>query len=186
VVTGCVPALPNHQHQLNLPCKSRVFSPTTGSDDKRRRLSIPTEKPNLSGNWTPTPRSGKLPICRDFMIGETGFEPATARPPAGGMGWYSVVGARVCCVFCRWVLLSFAQFVPRIVPQRRDTVRAEPAAAKTPIETRLRATATRTRGDLLQVGEELRGDLDVLDLADDGAHSQLVLLQEIAEPLSVD
>ena len=29
-------------------------------------------------------------------IGETGFEPATARPPAGGMGYRSVDGARVC------------------------------------------------------------------------------------------
>jgi hypothetical protein len=29
------------------------------------------------------PSTRKIPICRLFVIGETGFEPATARPPAG-------------------------------------------------------------------------------------------------------
>src|SRR5947209_9671609 len=30
-----------------------------------------------------SPKSQNKPICRAFLIGETGFEPATARPPAG-------------------------------------------------------------------------------------------------------
>ena len=33
---------------------------------------------------------------KDQIVGETGFEPATARPPARGMGCRSVDGARVC------------------------------------------------------------------------------------------
>jgi hypothetical protein len=41
----------------------------------------------------PTPE-GEETLAR--AIGETGFEPATARPPAGGMGCRSVDGARVC------------------------------------------------------------------------------------------
>src|SRR5436190_5125389 len=51
------------------------------------------------------------------LIGETGFEPATARPPARGIGCVSVARARVC--WLSWVLvrLSCAQIVPQIVPR---------------------------------------------------------------------
>ena len=32
-----------------------------------------------------------IAICREFVIGETGFEPATARPPAGAIQAYPVL-----------------------------------------------------------------------------------------------
>jgi hypothetical protein len=37
-----------------------------------------------------------------------------------------------------------------------------------------------------EVGKELRRDLDVLDLTYGAAHPELVFLEEVAEPLSVD
>ena len=52
-----------------------------------------------------------------LLIGETGFEPATARPPATMMGCHSGDEARIHWVFCLPMLFSFAQFVPRSVPR---------------------------------------------------------------------
>ena len=51
------------------------------------------------------------------IVGETGFEPATARPPATMMGYRSGDEARIHWVFCLPMLFSFAQFVPRFVPR---------------------------------------------------------------------
>ncbi len=58
------------------------------------------------------------------LVGETGFEPATARPPARGIGCRSVDEARIHWVFCFRVLCSFAQFVPQSVPQTLVWVRS--------------------------------------------------------------
>ncbi len=35
-------------------------------------------------------RASAFPLCREIVIGETGFEPATARPPAGAIQTYRV------------------------------------------------------------------------------------------------
>jgi hypothetical protein len=51
------------------------------------------------------------------LVGETGFEPATARPPAQTLGYRSGDEARIHWVFCLPMLFSFAQFVPRSVPR---------------------------------------------------------------------
>ena len=53
------------------------------------------------------------------MIGETGFEPATARPPARQVWARSVDQADIDWLSCGLVGLSFAQFVPQIVPRTR-------------------------------------------------------------------
>jgi len=63
-------------------------------------------------------RPPALPASTSKSIGETGFEPATARPPARGMECRSVDRAYVCWVFCFRTRPRFAQFVPQIVPQR--------------------------------------------------------------------
>src|SRR5262249_12097967 len=68
--------------------------------------------------WAPSTRAHKTLICRTFVgIGETGFEPATARPPARGMGCCSVDEGRISRVSCVWVRPSCSQLVPQIVPR---------------------------------------------------------------------
>ena len=46
------------------------------------------------------------------VVGETGFEPATARPPARGTPFCSVLDCAISRAFLLSVLLGFAQFVP--------------------------------------------------------------------------
>jgi hypothetical protein len=41
-------------------------------------------------------------------------------------------------------------------------------------------------GQLLQVGEELRSDLNVIHLPNDGPYSEFVSLQQVAKPVSID
>jgi hypothetical protein len=56
-----------------------------------RQLTNPMLEPNLA----PWRHPQHPPASIHNSIGETGFEPATARPPAGGMGYRSGDGARV-------------------------------------------------------------------------------------------
>src|SRR5262249_3996352 len=58
-----------------------------------------------------------IAFCREILIGETGFEPATARLPAGT---FQACGLTLGAVQRRSlfsVALSFAQFAPRIAPR---------------------------------------------------------------------
>ncbi len=65
----------------------------------------------------------------DFLVGETGFEPATARPPAAKIGCRPEKDPRIYWVFCLLLPLSVAQIVPQIVPQTRVR-RRTPTCAK--------------------------------------------------------
>jgi len=77
-------------------------------------------------NWTPcctpSPISGlpgttKAPDYQGFrQIGETGFEPAAARPPAGTIQVNTARSGSLPCRSMRAVRLSCAQFAPRIAP----------------------------------------------------------------------
>jgi hypothetical protein len=80
----------------NLLSATRTERLTTRECSRPRRPNTPTRRsgrPRAAANWTPnwTPRR-RLPPSKTprdprlrapSMIGETGFEPATARPPAG-------------------------------------------------------------------------------------------------------
>jgi len=65
-------------------------------------------------------------VCRSFAgtsIGETGFEPAAARPPAGAIRFCGATFGVVEPRWCRSVALSCAHIGPRIAP--RDTSRQD-------------------------------------------------------------
>jgi hypothetical protein len=78
----------------------RAPKPTTDGPLKARSAA------KLDPNWTPRgmaatrvapTKPGSLQAFHE--IGETGFEPATARPPAGEWGLASVAYPRICRVF---------------------------------------------------------------------------------------
>jgi hypothetical protein len=74
----------------------------------------------LHPECTLAPRNRKVALCefRGLRIGETGFEPATARPRAGTIHAHTVRFDETRCDSRRSVLLSVAQFAPRIAPRR--------------------------------------------------------------------
>src|SRR6476646_7832206 len=89
----------------------------------RRQAPVLAQFPKLDpecpiGPETPLHRFGEQRHLQETSIGETGFEPATARPPAGTIQACGLtLGAVERCSLLS-VDLSFAQFVPQDVPQR--------------------------------------------------------------------
>src|SRR3954469_19006276 len=90
----CAVSVPEDQRLLH---RARSWSPcavrTGCAQTPRSRADTPyTGSPLDRGNWTPrVPSAPVKPVSRlmeqrilqGLLIGETGFEPATARPPAG-------------------------------------------------------------------------------------------------------
>jgi hypothetical protein len=107
--------------------------------------------------WSRFTSQASRPTTRDetpfpgiFLVGETGFEPATARPPARGMGSLPVEEARAHWVGCPWRCGSCAQFDPRFDPRRGIT------------GTRFGPSTSRFEGDRVQpcANVSLERDLD--------------------------
>ena len=75
------------------------------------------------------PRKRSSPLCREISIGETGFEPATARPPARGIRLRRLRFGPLEPSRCFSVSLSCAHFAPQIAPPSR-LIRPDQHAAR--------------------------------------------------------
>jgi hypothetical protein len=101
------------------------------------------------------------PASNDNLVGETGFEPATARPPAEGMGCQADKEAHVYCIRCRRLPLSLPQFVPSIVPQTYVRIDWQTPAARS--ETARFSPSSAVRGGLVAVLGRSLGSSQVSD-----------------------
>ena len=90
--------------------------------DRHEQEPCHTQGPNQQGSTAALNGAGSN---KGQIVGETGFEPATARPPARGTGCGSGIEARIHWVCGASMLPSFAQFVPRFVPRTYVRIRDE-------------------------------------------------------------